>query len=118
MPSPAPVASTLDPDTIEELTRILGQDLEQFFGTFIACNAELLGQMTQFTEQDDCARFIVSVHSFKGSARNLGALRLADLLGEIEQQVRRSGFAGVDTGFRQIHQAFEDVCTALETYLH
>src|SRR5690606_17202102 len=88
------MSDILDHATVNELTQILGEDLAEFFGTFISYSAGLLGQMTRFTEQGDRDSFIVSVHSFKGSARNLGALKLAERLSDIERQARESGLAG------------------------
>lgn len=108
----------LDREIIEELVFVMGDDMAEFIGTFIAHSADLLGQMTRHAENSDLNSLILVVHSFKGSSKNIGACLLGDLLTALEMSLRNEGLANVDPAFPRVHHAYEDVCSALQTYLH
>ena len=108
----------LDQEIIEELAFVMGDDMAEFIGTFISYSADLLGQMSRHAENADLNGLILVVHSFKGSSKNIGANVLGDLLYALEQSLRNDGLTDVDAAFPLIHQAYEDVCSALQSYLH
>lgn len=107
----------LEREVIEELVPVMGNDMAEFIGTFIAYSAELLGQMSAHAEKGDLGSLIMVVHSFKGSSRNIGATVLADRLSELEATLRQAGMVGIDPAFGAVQADYEDVCTALQQYL-
>lgn len=47
-------------------------------------------------EARDAEKLSATAHSFKGSSSNMGALRLAELCGELEQRAKQPSLGGIE----------------------
>lgn len=114
---PISMTPILDREIMSELVCVMGDDMAEFIETFIVYSSDLLGRMTRHAELAEVDQLIMSVHSFKGSSKNIGAFVLGELLCSLEQSLRDDGLGKIDVTFPLVHQAYKDVCCALEEFL-
>jgi HPt (histidine-containing phosphotransfer) domain-containing protein len=83
----------LDPDVLSALREVMEEGFAALIDTFLVdCEARL--QLLR--QADTAAQVIETAHSFKGSSSNMGALRLAELCGQLERSA--SAFPAADIG--------------------
>jgi HPt (histidine-containing phosphotransfer) domain-containing protein len=72
----------LDPDVLSALREVMEDGFSTLVDTFLDdCEARL--QLLR--QADTAAQLIETAHSFKGSSSNMGAVRLAELCGQLER---------------------------------
>ncbi|KQZ92404.1 MULTISPECIES: Hpt domain-containing protein [unclassified Pseudomonas] len=83
----------LDPDALSALREVMEDGFSTLVDTFLAdCEVRL-----QLLRQADTATQVIeAAHSFKGSSSNMGAVRLAELCGQLERMA--SAFPTAEIG--------------------
>jgi HPt (histidine-containing phosphotransfer) domain-containing protein len=102
----------LDRETLEEL-RAEGDDLlTELFDMFLAEAPAGLQRITEAFERDDLKTAGLQAHRLRGSAAGLGAKRMQELCGSIEQAARtghpaeaRASFAKLASEYRRVMDA-------------
>lgn len=93
----------LDPDVLSALREVMEDDFSTLIDTFLADSEERLQQLTVAV---DAARILETAHSFKGSSSNMGAIRLAELCHDLEQQAKEQNPSGIKTLISEITREF------------
>jgi HPt (histidine-containing phosphotransfer) domain-containing protein len=108
---------TIDAAAISNL-RALGGDDEDFLGEiigiFLADMPLRISELETGLQAANTEKFMRAAHSIKGSAANLGAMRLQDSAERLEQQGRLTGAASLGPNVAEVKAEFEQVRLELE----
>jgi len=98
--------------------RALGGDDEDFLGEiigiFLADMPLRIAELDAGLQATNTEKFMRAAHSIKGSAANLGAMRLQDSAEALEKEARASGVAGLAANVAAVIAEFEQVRLELE----
>ena len=75
----------LDHDVLSALQEVMEDEYPLLLDTFLADSQERLRQLHK---AGDAIALIATAHSLKGSSSNMGAIRLAELCHQLEQQAK------------------------------
>ena len=110
----------LDRRQVEDLLSLdkgRGGLLSAFVNALAASAAERIEKITAFALAGECAALADQAHAFRGSAGNLGAVRLAALLEQIEAAGRRQDIdsaralvARLDSEYAATQEALREIC--------
>lgn len=108
----------LDPESIDNL-RALGAEgddsfLKEIIGIFLADTPQRITELRTSFAAGDQPAFSRAAHSIKGSASNLGAMRLRALAEKIEHASKQQGIAGLDRLIPDLEAEFATVKAELE----
>lgn len=98
---------------IDELKLMLSEEFPEFVSTFISHSQDLILGMKQQLQTDDHEGFIISIHSLKGSCRNIGAELLADHCLQVETNARKQNFISIDPELAAICAEFTNLKATL-----
>ena len=98
---------------INELALMLNDEFPEFVKTFISHSDELISSLKQQLNTNDNDAFIISVHSLKGSCRNVGAERLANHCLQVEDAARKDKFDSIDPELMSICVEFNNLKATL-----
>ena len=98
---------------ISELALMLDEEFPEFVRTFISHSENLILILKQQLKARDTDGFITSIHSLKGSCRNVGAEQLADYCLQMETVARNASITSVDTDFISFDKEFEQLKSTL-----
>lgn len=93
----------LDPDVLSALREVMEDDFSTLVDTFLTDSEERLQQLAVAV---DATRILETAHSFKGSSSNMGAVRLAELCHDLEQQAKEQNLSGIKTLIAEITREF------------
>ncbi len=106
-------SSVLDRDTLEEL-RAEGADfLQELFEMFVTEAPAAINRITEAFESSDLKTAGLQAHRLKGSAAGLGAKRLQELCGAVEQAARANQPAEARAHFGQLASECKRVLEAI-----
>ena len=91
---------------INELALMLGDEFPEFVRTFISHSEELILSLKKQLNTNDNNAFVISIHSLKGSCRNVGAELLANNCLQIEIAARNDTIAAIDPELMSICEEF------------
>jgi HPt (histidine-containing phosphotransfer) domain-containing protein len=102
----------LDPDVLSALREVMEDGFSTLIDTFLAdCETRL-----QVLRQASTAEQLIgTAHSFKGSSSNMGAVRLAELCGQLERNAAISPGDAVGQLIAEIDSEFAIVRPLYET---
>jgi HPt (histidine-containing phosphotransfer) domain-containing protein len=103
----------LNHSQINELALMLSDEFPEFVRTFISHSEELILSLKQQLITNDNEGFIISIHSLKGSCRNIGAELLADYCLQIEVDARNDKFSSIDPELLSIYAEFNNLKATL-----
>lgn len=89
-----PGNSHLDQTAMQELRNIMGGDFALLVQTFVRDSAQRIEAIRSGVHAADAEMLRRAAHSFKGSAANMGAPRLADICRALEEAGRLGEPAG------------------------
>jgi HPt (histidine-containing phosphotransfer) domain-containing protein len=92
--------------------------LDKIIKIYLETSPKLLETLHNAIAEDKPASSVrQAAHSFKSTNANLGATRLADLCGEIEEMARQDLTTGAERILREIERLFPRVCNRLAAEL-
>ena len=103
----------LNKPQINELALMLGDEFPEFVRTFISHSEELIDSLKKNLVTSDHDAFIISIHSLKGSCRNIGAELLANDCLQIETVARSDNFSSIDSELTDICSEFYNLKATL-----
>ncbi len=108
----------LDEESIENL-RALGPEgddsfLKEIIGIFIDDTPQRLQEMRDAFAARDQSTFSRAAHSIKGSASNLGAMRLKSLAEKLEKAAKQASLDGLDAELPKMEAEFATARAELE----
>jgi len=114
-------AETLDGQTLERLRELgvqVGKDvLGEVIGLFLSRKDEVLETLREACRARDAETFERAAHSLKGSAANLGALRLSGVAAELEKRGREAELDGCAGRIEELEREFAAAESQLERFL-
>lgn len=104
-------APILDPESIDNL-RALGAEgddsfLKEIIGIFIDDTPQRIQELRTAFAAGDQPTFSRAAHSIKGSASNLGAMRLRAVAEKLEHESKQNGIAGLEQAIPALEAEFE-----------
>ncbi len=110
----------IDPEAIENLRALNPDDddafLKDIIGIFLEDTPERIAELKQCLVVYDQPKFTRAAHSIKGSASNLGAMRVRSVAEKLEHQSRNSGLEGLEPLIATLDQEFAAAKAELEKY--
>jgi HPt (histidine-containing phosphotransfer) domain-containing protein len=76
----------LDRNVLSALQEVMEQDYPELLDTFLRDSEE---RLLLLKKAGDAAQLVETAHSFKGSSSNMGAVRLAELCGDLERRAKQ-----------------------------
>lgn len=83
----------LDHDVLSTLQEVMEDGYPLLLETFLSDSQERLRQLRK---ADDANQLIATAHSLKGSSSNMGAIHLAELCHQLEQQAKELSLGGIE----------------------
>jgi HPt (histidine-containing phosphotransfer) domain-containing protein len=102
-------------DAMNELKGIMGEDFTVLIDTFISDSLLRLAAIDKAITEADPAAIRMAAHTFKGSAGNLAATRLAMLCSSLEDKGLNGEQQGCEALRRDINEEFQCVRQLLKS---
>lgn len=99
----------LDYDALNALKEVMEDEFGFLIETFLQDSASRLASLHALEVSENADLIRRTVHSFKGSSSNLGALRLAILCSEVERKALDQDFARLPADVAEIELEFSVV---------
>ncbi|WP_434604973.1 Hpt domain-containing protein [Pseudomonas sp. R1-7] len=96
----------LDLDVLSTLKEVMEDGYPELLDTFLKDSE---ARLRVLHEETDAEMLSATAHSFKGSSSNMGAIRLAELCGELEQRAREPSLRGIESLVNEIDSEFAHV---------
>lgn len=103
----------LNETQINELALMLDDEFPEFVRTFISHSEELISSLKKQINTHDNDAFVISIHSLKGSCKNVGAELLANNCLQIEMVARKDTIAALDPELISICEEFNTLKATL-----
>ncbi|WLH37221.1 Hpt domain-containing protein [Pseudomonas sp. FP2196] len=101
----------VDRDTLSALRDVMEDGYPELLDTFLSDSRARLGELQKTVD----AKALADVaHSFKGSASNMGAIRLAELCHELEAEAKYKSHSEIAQLVADISGEFEQVLPVYE----
>ncbi|WP_434610278.1 Hpt domain-containing protein [Pseudomonas sp. D2-30] len=98
----------LDLDVLSTLKEVMEDGYPELLDTFLKDSE---ARLRVLHEARDAQMLSATAHSFKGSSSNMGAIRLAELCGELEQRAKEPSLHGIESLVNEIDSEFAHVRT-------
>ncbi len=109
--------SHLDYDALNTLKDVMEDDFGLLLETFIQDSNERLQKLHAIINSANPDLIRRSVHSFKGSSSNVGAMTLSQLCADMEKKVLAGDMAAIDADLLAIESEFVQVEALLREML-
>ena len=96
----------LDRDVLSTLKEVMEEGYPKLLDMFLNDSEERLRVLR---EARDAGILSATAHSFKGSSSNMGAIRLAELCGDLEQRAKQPSLGGIENLVKEIDSEFAHV---------
>ena len=104
----------LDGDALRELQAVMGDEFGLLVRTFATDSAQRVDAVRAAAAAGDADALRRAAHSFKGSAGNMGALRLAELCRLIEDAARDGNIAAAQGPLDELAAEFASAQAELD----
>ncbi|MBW8750355.1 MAG: PAS domain-containing protein [Propionibacteriales bacterium] len=118
-PAHVSVDAVLDTSRLEELAEMGGAAvplIQRAIDTFVDGAATMLEVLQRSLAADDAALVRSTAHRLKGSAANLGAVRVADLAFELEERAEHGDLEGAEPLLQELAGVIQATTAALADY--
>lgn len=110
---PVPLLDASHVADLFELDQGRGAVFRRFVDMFVTKAPERLALLAKCTEEGDCYNLTETAHLLRGGAGNVGAFRLAVLLGRIEAAGKTGDLAAVKAALALLDAQFAETRAAL-----
>jgi len=107
----------LDFSVIDELKQVMGDDYKNVIHSYLQHSSQLFTRMKHMASEGNAEEVMRSVHSFKSSSKNVGAIKLGDRALAFEQQLRNKQVPDLDHSVQRLLVDYDQVAKALEKLL-
>lgn len=112
-----PETFKIDEELIGDLSTFLGDDLKSVIDIFLSHSDDLLIKIRQACVSQETEYTVRLLHSFKGGAKNIGALSLAAMCGSLEDHAKAQQFDIVLANLSFLEQDVEQLKRVLPNYV-
>ena len=109
----ADATAHLDLDALKELKTIMGDEYSLLLETFLNDSVQRIRTIAEAVAAQDPIAIRRAAHSFKGSAGNMGALRLALICKSLEEIGANGDIQGASSLLEDMHNEYRLVSQAL-----
>jgi HPt (histidine-containing phosphotransfer) domain-containing protein len=111
-------ASLLESDQIDSLLDVAGVDgVRDILAAFWRSTDELSADLSRCVATGECTQAARSAHALKGSAANVGALRLADAARDVEAHSKTGDLVAAKHALEKLASIYRDTRAALESHV-
>ena len=107
----------LDLDVIDELKQVMGDDYRKVIHSYLQHSSQLFTQMKHMASEGNAEEVLRSVHSFKSSSKNVGAIKLGDKALALEEQLRNNQEVDLNYSVQELLVEYARVAKVLEKLL-
>ncbi|MBT8438331.1 MAG: response regulator [Gammaproteobacteria bacterium] len=107
----------LDLSVIDELKQVMGDDYKNVIHSYLQHSSQLFTRMKHMASEGNAEEVRRSVHSFKSSSKNVGAIKLGDRALALEQQLRNKQEVDLNHSVQRLLVDYDQVAKALEKVL-
>ena len=107
----------LDLSVIDELQQVMGDDYRQVIHSYLQHSSQLFTRMKHMASEGNAGEVMRSVHSFKSSSKNVGAIKLGDKALALEEQLRDKQEIDLNDAVQALLVEYDPVAKALEKML-
>jgi len=107
----------LDLDVIDELKQVMGDDYRKVIHSYLQHSSQLFTQMKHMASEGNVEEVLRSVHSFKSSSKNVGAIKLGDKALGLEEQLRDNQEVDLNYSVQELLVEYARVAKVLEKLL-
>lgn len=107
----------LDLSVIDELKQVMGEDYKNVIHSYLQHSSQLFTRMKHMASEGNAKEVMRSVHSFKSSSKNVGAIKLGDRALAFEQQLRNNEEVDLNNSVQGLLVDYDQVAKALEKML-
>ncbi|MDH3527079.1 MAG: PAS domain S-box protein [Gammaproteobacteria bacterium] len=111
---PEPASSgVIDMVKIRDIREIMGKRFGEVIDKFVENGIADLERLERAAAENDMETLTAVAHHLKGSSGNIGAMRLAELSGQLEQRSRSQDITSASEQVRTLNSEFRDISTTL-----
>jgi len=110
------ISKHIDYDFLSEIAETVEDEFQGIIKTFIEFSGKILESLPAKASESNIDPLVLSIHSLKGSCRNIGAEKLAELCMDVEALAKKESWSEIDFVVGKINAEFELVKASLLTY--
>lgn len=107
----------LDLSVIDELKQVMGDDYTKVIHSYLQHSSQLFTHMKHMASEGNTEEVMRSVHSFKSSSKNVGAIKLGDKALALEELLRDQQQVDLNYSVQELLLEYDPVAKALEKLL-
>lgn len=96
----------LNAEIINDLLEMLGDDVGEILTEFQTSALEQINEATQATKNKDIDSLIITVHSMKGAAGNIGLQKIYESCHQLEASLRNKEDIDIESSLNKIQQDY------------
>lgn len=109
----------IDYEHVSELKDLLGkQELLSIVDTFASHAQEMMQDVERLNEESKIQQLVVSLHSLKGSCKNVGAEMLAESFAVLEREARKGVVENLGQKLPKLKSQLSITASALQSYVN
>ena len=112
-----PEDDLIDHTVLDELKQVMGDDYKNVIHTYLQHSSQLFTKMKHMASEGNSEEVLRSVHSFKSSSKNVGAIKLGDMAFEIEQKLRNKEPVDMEQAIQRLLLAYDSAARSLKEML-
>lgn len=106
----------LDRETLYELKEVMEDEFVTLIDTYLDDSSHRIGTLQEALLKENFDELCKAAHSFKGSSGNIGALYLAELCRQLEEQSKSEEIPLIRATVVQINEEFEQVKSSITQF--
>lgn len=111
-----PAEPSLDTQLLAELKDLLAENFNELIDRYTTDSTQRFALITAAVSSQDFKTLYYEAHGVKGSSRNMGATKLAEICGKLEALGQGQQIDGVAELFAAAQIEFALVCEQLQAY--
>jgi signal transduction histidine kinase/DNA-binding response OmpR family regulator/HPt (histidine-containing phosphotransfer) domain-containing protein len=109
-----PKAVALDKQIIEDLKDIMGDEFSDLIEVYLEDSPKALTKLADAAESNSIEGLVGPAHTLKSTSANLGAISLAELANQIEENARRGKTDGATDIVKEMLRIYKQVASELQ----
>lgn len=107
----------IDEELLQDLSIFLEDDLAGMIDLFISHSSDLIAKVVKACGEQNVEQVVLYLHSFKGGAKNMGALSLEEKCLELEARAKSGDLDSVSANIHHLNQEINELSIALKAYV-
>jgi histidine phosphotransfer protein HptB len=108
--------ASLDTQMLDDLKELLGESFNELINRYLSDSSARFALLQTAVASQDFKTIYYEAHGVKGSSRNMGANKLAEICGKLEALGHGQNFSGVPELLEQAQAEYAHVSQLLEGF--